>query len=420
MAERDLPASAAADATGEAPLRIMHIICSADPLSGGPIEGAQRLGEVWRSMGHVQHLVTMDPPDAPYIKECSSPVIALGAPGALRRSNFGPLNRWRGFSYSPGAVDWIRRNARDYDVAVVSGLWNYATMAARRALVGGNLPYLVFTHGMLDPWFKQHYPLKHWFKQLIWPFNEGVLMRNASAVLFTRQDECQLADGAFFPYSVKPEVIGYGTSDIEGDANAQITKFRCSVPALGNRRFLLFLSRIHPKKGCDLLVNAFADAASTCDDLDLVMAGPDQDGLRPELEALARSRGVADRVHWVGMIQDDFKWGAYHACEAFALISHSENFGIVVAEAMACGKPVLITDKVNLWREVKQSGGGLVDSDTQEGAGRLLEAFLRLNQEEYDTMAACARDCFDQHFHIANAAVKAVGVMRRAVYAANR
>ncbi|MGH8572377.1 MAG: glycosyltransferase, partial [Gammaproteobacteria bacterium] len=204
MAERDLPAFAKHEERDEAPLRIMHIICSADPLGGGPIEAAKRLGEVWRSRGHVHHLVTMDPPDAPYISECASPVIALGHPGVLRRSKFGPLDRLYAYRYSPGAVEWIRRHARHYDIAVVSGLWNYATTAARRALVGGELPYLVFTHGMLDPWFKHHYPLKHWVKQMLWLFNEGVLMRHASAVLFTQQDECKLADGAFFPYSVKP------------------------------------------------------------------------------------------------------------------------------------------------------------------------------------------------------------------------
>jgi glycosyltransferase involved in cell wall biosynthesis len=112
------------------------------------------------------------------------------------------------------------------------------------------------------------------------------------------------------------------------------------------------------------------------------------------------------------MIEGPAKWGAFRACEAFALTSHSENFGIVVAEAMACGRPVLITDKVNVWREVEASGGGLVEPDTQEGADRLLRRALAFSPVEHRTMGERARACYDAHFRREGTAERLIALLR--------
>src|SRR6185369_13539161 len=129
--------------------------------------------------------------------------------------------------------------------------------------------------------------------------------------------------------------------------------FFAAFPALKGRQFLLFLGRVHPKKGCDLLIRAFAKSLDKiAPDMDLVMAGPDQVNWVPELKALTKRLGVDNRVHWPGMLTGALKWGAFHSADALVLPSHQENFGIAVAEAMACCTPALISDKVNIWREV--------------------------------------------------------------------
>ena len=112
------------------------------------------------------------------------------------------------------------------------------------------------------------------------------------------------------------------------------------------------------------------------------MAGPDQTGLVPRLQAMAAAAGVAGRVSWPGMLRGDAKWGAFYAAEMFALPSHQENFGIAVAEALGCGLPALISDKVNIWREVAADGAGIVASDTLAGTRQSLRQWLNLRPEQ--------------------------------------
>jgi glycosyltransferase involved in cell wall biosynthesis len=212
------------------------------------------------------------------------------------------------------------------------------------------------------------------------------------------------AHNAFRPYRVRGRVVGYGTADIEGNASEQEDAFRRVVPALAARPFLLFLSRIHPKKGCDILVEAFARVASIDPEVDLVMAGPDPDGLRAAIEQVAQRAGITRRIHWPGMLSGDAKWGALRACKALALPSHQENFGVVVAEALAAGRPVLISDQVNIWREVKVAGAGMVCTDDVDGTTRMLGDFLSLSPDSVERMGSAARACFLARFEVGIAA----------------
>lgn len=392
-------------------MRILRIIASGNPAGGGPIEGIIRVGAALRALGHEQQVVTLDSPTAPFLTSNEDTLIRLGRPAGGDKTT-GIRTR-----YAPDAVRWLRAHLTNYDAAIVSGLWNHATFAARRALVGGPLPYVVFTHGMLDPWFRRTYPLKTAAKQVSWLVSEGPLLRHAAAVLFTSEEERVLARGAFWPYRAKERVVAYGTADVAGNAYAQVAAFRAAVPALDGRPFLLFLSRIHEKKGCDLLVDAFASIANREPELDLVIAGPDEVGLRTALQARAVKYGVDARIHWPGMLRGDRKWGAFRACEAFVLPSHQENFGIVAAEAMACGRPILITDRVNIWREVERNRAGLIAPDTADGVRSVLDRFLALTPNERSEMGERARACFLTCFHIDEAARDLVAVLTDAVSA---
>ena len=377
-------------------MNILHIIASVNPVDGGPIEGIVQQS---RYVGHERHVACLDEPGAPFLLDCGVKVFALGKTrgAAWRRQP------WIRYGYSPYLLPWLRKNIRQYDVVVVNGLWNYAAFAARRALVGSGVPYVVFTHGMLDPWFKRVYPVKSVTKQISWWFCEGPLLRHANKVLFTTQEEMALARNSFWPYELREKVVSYGTADIQGEPDRQRRKFHALVPRLRQRPYFLFLSRIHPKKGCDLLIEAFVEVARLNEDTDLVIAGPDQVGWRNKLEARAQALGVSERIHWPGMLVGEAKWGALRDAEAFVLPSHQENFGIVVAEAMAAGKPVLITNKVNIWQEVASSGSGLVESDDAEGILRLFKRYLALSPADRAAMGAQARSTFLERFEVKKA-----------------
>lgn len=171
------------------------------------------------------------------------------------------------------------------------------------------------------------------------------------------------------------------------------------------------MSRLHPKKGADILIEAYGEMARQCERAeplpDLVIAGPSPDvGYTEKLRKLATDlpTTVACRIHFAGMLSGDAKWGAFHGCEAFILPSHQENFGIVVAEAVACGKPVLVSDRVNIWHEVEMDGAGFVEPDSTEGVARLLQKWRALPAQNRNAMSQRARKCFGQRFEIGAAA----------------
>jgi glycosyltransferase involved in cell wall biosynthesis len=186
------------------------------------------------------------------------------------------------------------------------------------------------------------------------------------------------------------------------------------MPELRDRPYWLFLGRIHPKKGVDLLLDAYARLASQHAALPrLVMAGPcaDPDYLR-QLQARNAGRVPSDAVFWPGMLMGDVKWGALRAAEAFVLPSHQENFGIAVVEALACDTPVLISNQVNIWREIISDGAGLAEPDTAEGTLQLLNRWTALDAGALSRMRVAARRSFMERYEIGAVARSLVAALQ--------
>ncbi len=369
-------------------MRLLNVIRSVDPVHGGPAEGLRQSITATRAMGHIESVLTLDAPGDACVTAFPATVHALGPAG----SNYGRGDR---------LLPWLRDHAGDYDAVVVHGLWQHHGLTVWRALRNGPVPYFVYPHGMLDPWFKQRYPLKHWKKSLYWWAAEYRVLRDASAVLFTADEERRQAAHTFRPYRVRPAVVGYGVAAIGADASVDAQLFFDHWPATRGKRLVLFLGRLHPKKGGDLLIEAFAQVAARDPSLHLVMAGPDdRSGVRCEWEALASRCGMSDRVTFTGMLTGDIKWAALRAANVFALPSHQENFGIAVVEALASGLPVLISDKVNIWREIVADDAGFAGSDTVAGTAETLDRWLNLEPLRLTAMRQHARDCYQRHFHM--------------------
>ncbi len=386
------PEHTAAHTTMGRPMRLLNVIRSVDPTSGGIAEGLRQSVLATRAMGHVEEVLTLDAPHEDFVRSFPAPTHAIGPVAGL-------------YGHNRRLVPWLRDNAPLYDAVVVHGLWQFHSLAVHRALRGGPVPYFIYPHGMLDPWFKHHYPLKHLKKWLYWPWADYRVLRDAAAVLFTAGEEARLAAQSFWLYRAKPAVVGYGVALGDPSLLGRAEEFTAAWPQTQGKRIVLFMSRLHPKKGGDLLIEAFAQVADHDPSLHLVMAGPDdRSGVRAGLEALAASLGVAHRITWTGMLSGSAKWSALKAAEVFALPSHQENFGIAVVEALAMGVPVLISDKVNIWREIVDGDAGFAASDTIAGTVQSLQRWLKLTEAQRSVMKLDAAGCYQQHFHMAAAA----------------
>ena len=281
---------------------------------------------------------------------------------------------------------------------IAHGLWQWPSVEAYHCSKKYKIPYLLFPHGMLDPWFKKTYRFKHLKKQIYWWFRQYKVVRNAKALCFTTEEERILAKNTFFPYLCKEVVTGLGVKTPPNNDAVQCETFLANFPKLRDKKVLLYLGRFHPKKGVDLLINSFIRKSSR--DEVLVLAGPidKSDKYLKYLKSLAKIK--SEKIIWTGMLQDNLKWGALRFADALILPSHQENYGMVVAEALSVDTPVLLTDKVNLWREVIDSGCGLVVQDDQHGIDTLIEKWT---QNEHANLHVNAGMCFRSKLHIQKA-----------------
>ena len=380
-------------------MKLLRVIATVDPASGGPVAGLRAVTPELASLGHETEFLTVDSPTEPFLESWVGRVHALG-----------PVqNR---FARSPRLRAWLDKNLTHYDAIVVHGLWQDFGRVVRAACRRpGCPPYFIFPHGMLDPALRKTYPIRHAKKWLYWQLFERRVLRDARAVLFTCEEERRLARTSFPRYQCIEEVITYGAAVPNTDGRAFAPAWQARCPAATGRRYWLFLGRVHSKKGVDLLLRAYAQVRHATPESeqitfpDLIIAGPCLDTCYLDaLKKIAEDEAVTPFVHWVGMLTGDAKWGAFQNAEAFILPSHQENFGIAVVEALACAKPVLISNRVNIWRELVDDGAALVEPDDATGVTRLLQRWQALAPAVRATMAVAAGQSYKKRFEISHAA----------------
>jgi glycosyltransferase involved in cell wall biosynthesis len=372
-------------------VRLLHVIGTLDPAWGGPVTVLTQLCGAFRDMGVDADVVTLDSAADTWLADFPGRVHSLGPSRGRYRFN-GQLPRW------------LDTNLPRFDTVVAHGIWQYQSAATRAAAVKKRIPYAVCVHGALAPWLNAHYRGKHLKKQLYWPLVEYRVLRDASAVLFASEEERRKARTAFWPYHAHEYVAHFGVEGPKGDRDRLRRAFLSAHEDLSGKRILLFLGRLHPVKGCDLLIEAFAAVRHRDERLHLVIAGPDEVGWQARLVAHAHEAGARDHVTCTGKLSEDEKWGALLAADAFVLPSHSESFGVVVAEALSCGVPVLVTHGVGVWREIVAAGAGMAEADTTSGVRLLLDRWLDLAPPATEAMRARTVECFAAEFEIHAAA----------------
>jgi glycosyltransferase involved in cell wall biosynthesis len=400
-------------------MHTLHVISSMDPKLGGVCQAVRTMiGGLATVCDCHNEVVTLDPADSDYFATSPFPIHALGP----------AKTSW---AYSTTLSHWLLANLPRFDFVIVHGLWQYPAYAVRKAIEqlrqtqsAATTPmFYIMPHGMLDPYFQRDPSrrLKALRNSLYWKLIERRVVNQSDGLLFTCEDEKLLAREAFPTYQPKRElVVGLGVEEPPSATPAMKEAFGTACPRLNGQPYLLFLSRIHPKKGVDLLIRAYSNLAkahlsgsgTTSLFPALVIAGPLDSNYAQEMQHLASellppaTTSRAPKIHFPGMLSGDAKWGAFHGCEAFILPSHQENFGIAVVEALACGKPVLISKQVNIWREIVAGRGGIAEDDHLKGTEKLLEEWQSKVRSTDQVTSINARKCFENHYSIEGAAMR--------------
>lgn len=364
------------------------MIDSLDPKLGGPVEAARLYASLSGPSCAIE-VLSLDAESTKWQANWSVPIHAIGRTFTYYR-------------YSPVLVDWLQSRIASFDAVVVHGIWHYHLLGVCRALRGRPVPYFVILHGMLNPWFKRTYPQKHLKKTIFWNLGVHRAIREAAAVLFLCDEERRLAFETFRFEPQSMEFVPLGTSAQRHSPELLLSRF----PEMRGKRLWLFLGRICYMKGCDLLLQAFAQVARTDADVHLVMSGPDHENWQKGCVRTAVTLGVQARITWTGALYGDLKASALSAAELFLLPSRCETFPIAVLEALACSTPVIITDDVNIHPAIRDSRAGLICQTSAASLSKALETWTELSPEQRGAYRHASRRCYERHYDLKAAAQK--------------
>jgi len=334
-------------------VNILYVIANLSPKHGGPPKACVEMAQGLVARGHRVDIFTTDQ-DGSGCRMDVPTDLPLNVGGvAVHYFHADTLRGWPCVSTSLWRA--LRARIPDYDIVHNHSLYLFHGMISGHYCRKYGVPYLIRPCGVLDPYiFRRHRFRKAFLERLFGRRN----LRYAAAVNFTTEAEMSLARKALpFGNSV---VVPLGLHLENYRMTIAKGLFRKTFPVVGDKKIILFLSRINFKKGLDILIPAFARVAAKRGDVHLVLAGPDNEGLGSKVREWIEAKGIGDITTFTGMLQDETKMAALNDAEMFVLPSYSENFGIAVIEAMACGLPVVISDKVNIWPEISTAKAGLV------------------------------------------------------------
>ena len=380
-------------------MKILHLLSSIRPESGGPVTAVKDLSDNFTLTGDEITICTSSVPKTNIFNKSVNIVYISQS--------------YTSYRLSLSLLIWLYQNVRFYDVVIVNGIWQFQSLAIYLISHFYNVKYFIFPHGMLDPHLKELSFLKHFKKWIYWYCIESRVCKRAKNVIFTTQEEANLAKSGFFSDNIKYEIMKYGIKKPPQNQYYLRGMFFDKYSNLKGKTIILFMSRVHEKKGVNLLLDAFAQCCENNPTLHLLIAGPGSKKYLDLLSNHSKKLGISDHVTWLGMLSGQEKWSTYYAADVFCLPSHQENFGIVVAEALGCGIPVIISNRVNICGVVQISGAGFVNKNTSEGTLQSLQSWLELKESERNEMSKKAKSCFDENFDISYAAATLKNILTK-------
>jgi glycosyltransferase involved in cell wall biosynthesis len=364
-------------------MRILHVLSRVRLADGGVVRAVLELCEALAARGHAVTLATGDDADVPGSWP-RAPGEAEPTPG-LARVVLMPMGRI--FSSGELEVPFVetartnvsrrglevwRKLAARHDVMHLHGAWSTGNHQLGRHAEKAGLAYVISPHGMLDEWSMAQRGVK---KRLHLALVSRRTFARARAVHFTAEAERRQSVKFVSPRSAHVIPLLMDAQQFATLPGPEAARRKWGHLA-GPGPHLLFLSRIHPKKGADRLIPALARLHARGVKATLTIAGPGEEALLAEIDRLAREQGVAGSCHRVGMVGGAEKLSLYQACDLFVLPTSQENFGFVLIESLACGTPVVTTQGVDIWPELVESGAAELSTQAPESIAEAVEASL--------------------------------------------
>jgi glycosyltransferase involved in cell wall biosynthesis len=307
-----------------------------------------------------------------------------------------PISKPRMLKRARRAKEVIDKAVRVADIVHLHTLWHPLNAIARKACARHGREYVLMPHGMLDPYSLRQ---KRWRKKVYLAAGERRNLQGAGRLIFTTVHEQQAARDSL-KWLGAGEIIPLG-ADSPPDVPRQTAReeFINLFPQVANRRCLIFLGRIHPKKGLDRLLAILPEIRQRHPSILLIIAGDGEQSDVRRLKNLVRSKNIESHVLFTGLVEREVKWSALACAEVFILPSRQENFAISVAEAMHSGVPVVITNKVNSWPFVEKAQAGFVidEENAELGMSKRLDELLS-DPDKAQIMGSRGRNFAKEHF----------------------
>ena len=277
------------------------------------------------------------------------------------------------YKFTLSMSQWLFSNVSSYNLVHTHAIFSYPVLVAYWMCQLHKIPYLATPHGMLEPWALAY---KIWKKKLYFNWLEKPALQKASAIQMLASTEAE----GIKNLDLKPPLVivpnGIHREDFASLPDPEI--FDQQFPETRNKRLIIFLGRIDPKKGLDLLAPAFAQAYQKFPDTHLIIAGPDNTGFLPTAESYFIEAGCSHAVTFTGMLTGDIKYAALAAAKIYVAPSYSEGFSMSVLEGMAAGLPCVITTGCNF----PEAGEAEVATIVNIDVGSIAKAIIHLLEDD--------------------------------------
>jgi len=301
-----------------------------------------------------------------------------------------------GFSFK--LIFWLLKNKKKYNLFIIHGLWQFITLIARIIIPH---KYLVFSHGMLDPYFGNQ-ELKTLKKKIYWFLIEKKNLLKSKCVMSNSIKEFNQFKKTFVKTNgIKFKTINYGIFPKKFDMKFCKKKFLNKYPFARNKKTIIFMNRIDPKKGCDLLIKSFAKIKNKKNHI-LLIAGDKDSNYGREMVKLKDQLEQKDHIYFLNFLEDQIKWGAYENSDFSILPSHGENFGISVVESLFAKTPVICSNKVGISNFIKRYKAGFIIKNKEQSLIITLKKILNLNNKAKKKLRKNSFECFNKNFNYQN------------------